>query len=79
MVAVRSESSAMTRQVFEHRQDTASVQASGNRSGDGRNLARLAAIGAVADHRIAAGYRHVGDRQAIDDRSPARVRSEAIK
>ena len=33
---------------------------------DGRDLVRRRAIGAVADHPVGAGDRHVGERQAID-------------
>ena len=38
----------------------------GDRAGDGGDFARRAAVGAVADDRIAAGDRHVRDRQAVD-------------
>ena len=34
--------------------------------GDGRHSPGVVAIGAVADHRVGAGDRHVGQRQAID-------------
>ena len=69
---------AMARQVLEHRQDAAGQQALGDGAGDGRDLARLGAVGAVADHRVAARDRHVGQRQAVDvdaERAAGRPRS----
>ena len=45
--------------------------------GDGRDLVRLGSIGAVADHGVGAGDRHVRQRQAIDG-TPSSVRSSAI-
>ncbi len=57
---------AMTGQVLEHRQDAAGQQALRDRAGDGRDLCRLGSIGAVADHRVAAGDRNVGQRKAVD-------------
>ena len=56
----------MARQVLEDRQDAAGKQALGHGAGNGRNLARFRAIGAVADDRIVAVDRHVGNRQAVD-------------
>ncbi len=65
MVAV-GRGAAMTRQVLKHREYAAGLQALGDRLGDGRDFAGLATIGTVANHRIAAGNRHVGNRQAVD-------------
>ena len=56
---------AMPRQVLEHRQDPAGHEPLRDRPGDGCDLAGLGSIGAVADHRVAAGYRHIRQRQAI--------------
>ena len=56
----------MARQMLEHRQDAAGQQALRDRAGDGRDLARLGSIGAVADHRVGAGYRNIRQRKAID-------------
>ena len=57
---------AMARQMFEHRQDPARQQALGDRPGDGRDLAGLGSVGAVADHRVRAGNKNIGQRKAID-------------
>ncbi len=57
---------AMARQVLEHRQDAAGHEAFGDRAGDGRDLAGLGSIGAVADHRVGAGAKNIGQRKAVD-------------
>ena len=57
---------AMARQVLEHRQDAAGHAAPARSRRRWRRPCRLGAIGAVADHRVAAGDRNVGDRQAVD-------------
>ena len=56
---------AVTGQMLEHRQHAALAEPVGNRAGDRRNLVGALAIGAIPDHRIGAGDRHIGERQAI--------------
>ena len=55
----------VTGNVLEDRQHAAVRQSVGNRPRDGRHLGRLGSVGAIADHRIRPGHRHVGERQAI--------------
>ena len=38
----------------------------GDRPRDRRDIVRAVAIGAIADHRVGAGDRHIGERQAVD-------------
>ena len=56
----------MAGDVLEHRQHAARHQALGHGGGDGGDLLRRFAIGAVADDGIGAGDRHIGERQAVD-------------
>ena len=56
---------AMPWNVLEHRQNPALFQPFRHRSRDRRDFLRLGSVGAVANHRIGAGNRHVRQRQAI--------------
>ena len=57
---------AMAGHVLENRQDAPIAQSLRDSAGNGRHFPRLGAIGAITDHRICPGARHIGDRQAID-------------
>ena len=57
---------AMARQMLEHRQNTPGQQALRDGACDGGDLAGLGSIGAVADHRVAAGDRNIGQRKAVN-------------
>ena len=57
--------SAVAWHVLKNRKDAASLQTLSYCFGNSRNLARLTAIGAVADDRIATHHRHVRDRQTV--------------
>ena len=57
---------SMAGNVLQDRQHAALLQPFGDGAGDRRDLARLGAIGPVADHGIGAGDRHVRQRQAVD-------------
>src|SRR5215471_3714266 len=59
-------SPAVPRQVLHDRQDATGQQAFRHRPGKDANLAWFAAIGAVADHLIAAGDWDVPERQTVD-------------
>ena len=56
---------AMTRQMLEDRQHAPLHEPRGDGAGDRGNLLGRLPIGPVADHRVGAGHRDVGDRQAI--------------
>ena len=65
---------AMTRDVLEYRQHAALDQPLANRPGEARDPVGIAAIGAVADHRVGAGNRQIEHRQAVDgDAEPRKV------
>jgi hypothetical protein len=51
--------------MFEYWEDASGLQALGNGFGDSRNLAGIATIGAITDHRVSAFQGHVGEREAI--------------
>ena len=57
---------AVPRQVLEHGQDPAFQKPRRGRARDDRDLVRRLAIGAIPDHLVGAGDRHVGERQAVD-------------
>ena len=69
---------AMAGNMLEDRQDAASSRPAAIAAGDGGDLFRRRAIGAIPDNRIDPGDRHVGNRRAIDIDAQG-ARSAAIK
>ena len=70
MVAIGS-GAPMARQVLDDRQNPAALQPRRQRRRDHGDLVRRIAKGAIADHPVGAGDRHIGQRKAID-RDPRR-------
>src|SRR5262249_384926 len=56
----------MPRQMLEARKTPTGAQSIRDSLGNRRNLSRRAAIGAVADNRVAAGNWNVSERQAVN-------------
>ena len=75
----------VARNVLENGQNTALLQPLRHGSGDGRDLARLRAVGAIANHCVCPCYGHIRQRQAVNadaevaeigrDQAPAQPRS----
>ena len=65
LVAVRRRA-AVAGQVLHHRQHAAIQQPARHRAGNGGDLVRTRAVGAVADHRSWPCDRHIGERKAVD-------------
>src|SRR5436190_21178385 len=56
----------VARNVLENRQNPALLQPLRHGSGDGRDLSRFRAVGAVANYRVGARHGHVSQRQTVD-------------